>query len=171
MGGFDTKMFLKEKFKHRTATVPVPDLAQFFGEGFPAEWKVRGLTGQEVGRTQEAPTRIKNAQALLDSIVSGDASDKAEAIKGILGWSSDTPDDVAKRIEILSIGSVDPSCTQELAVRLCETFPIEFYQITNKINELTGLGQVPGKQKPSGKTQESPLPLTLDMPEGVSSLS
>jgi hypothetical protein len=79
------------------------------------------------------------------------------------------PDDVAKRIEHLVLGSVDPVCTPDLAVRLCETYPVEFYQLTTKILELTGKGQEPGKSKRSGKTAMSGPPSPSATQKGASS--
>ena len=152
---FDSKKFMKMKFIPRTESVSVPDLQVFFPEGAEAVWTVRGLTGQELGRASEAAERNRNISAILEGLTSEAAKDKAEAIKEILGIGGATPQDIAKRLEHLTAGSVDPKCTLDLAVRLCETYPIEFYQLTNKIMELTGRGQMPGKQQPSGETGKS----------------
>ena len=91
-----------------------------------------------------------------------------EAIKSLIGLSKDVAADTAKRVEYLMIGSVDPACTQELAVLLCERFGIEFHMLTNKIVQLTGKGQVPGKQPPSGGAATSEPALPSAIPEGVS---
>jgi hypothetical protein len=152
---FDTKKFQKTKFTPRTESVPVPDLQAFFPEGEKAVWTVRGLTGQEIGRANEAADRNKNIAAILEGLTADASKDKAEALKELLGIGGTTPQDIAKRLEHLTVGSVDPKCTLDLSVRLCETFPIEFFQLTNKIMELTGRGQMPGKQQPSSKTQVS----------------
>lgn len=168
---FDSKKFLKTKFTARTEEVPVPDLAAFFPDGAKAVWKVRGLTGQELGRANEAAARNKNVAAILEGIASGVAKEQTEAVKELLGVGGSTPEDVAKRLEHLAIGSVDPKCTPDLAIRLCETFPVEFFQITNRIVQLTGQGQMPGKQPPSGETPKSVPASPSDMPEGVSSTS
>jgi hypothetical protein len=152
---FDAKKFLKTKWQPRTEDYPVPDLAAFFPEGTPAVWLVRGLTGQELGRAAEAADRNKSVAAILEGLVSADMKEKAESVRNLLGIGGDAPADIAKRIEHLTLGSVDPPCTQELAVRLCEVFPIEFYQLTNKIMELSGKGQMPGKPQPSGATAAS----------------
>ncbi len=68
--GFDASRFMKEKFLHRIEDVPVPDLKDFFPEGEEPVWKVRGLTGQEMGRMMEAPSRVKNYAALLERLAS-----------------------------------------------------------------------------------------------------
>lgn len=168
---FDAKKFLKTKFIARTEEVPVPDMAAFFPDDAKAVWKVRGLTGQELGRANEAAERNKNVAAILEGISSGVAKEQTEAVKELLGVGGATPADIAKRLEHLTVGSVDPKCTIDLAVRLCETFPIEFFQITNKIMELTGRGQMPGKQPPSGETPKSAPASPSDMPGGDSSTS
>jgi len=167
---FDSKKFLKTKFTPRTADVPVPEMRDFFPEGAMPVWKVRGLTGQELGRAAEAADRNKNMVAILEGLVADSAKDKAEAIKELLGIGGVAAPDIAKRIEHMSIGSVDPPCAPDLAVRICEVYPIEFFQITNKIVELTGRGQTPGKQTPSGATGESGQASPSVMPEGASSM-
>lgn len=168
---FDSKKFLKTKFTPRIDEVPVPDLAAFFPDGAKPVWKVRGLTGQELGRANEAAERNKNVAAILEGIASGVAKEQTEAVKELLGVVGSTPQDIAKRLEILVLGSVDPPGALDLAVRLCETFPIEFFQITNRINQLTGQGQMPGKQPPSGETPKSAPASPSDMPGGGSSTS
>ena len=168
---FDAKKFLKTKFTPRTEEVPVPDLQAFFPEGAKAVWTVRGLTGQEIGRAAEAADRNKTIGAILEGLTAEAAKDKAEALKELLGIGGKTPQDIAKRLEHLTVGSVDPPCTLDLAVRICEVFPIEFYQITNKIMQLTGQGQMPGKQQPSGATGKSGPASPLDTPGGDSSTS
>ncbi len=168
---FDAKKFLKTKFTPRMEEVPVPDLAAFFPDGAKPVWKVRGLTGQELGRANEAAERNKNIAAIIEGIASGAAKEQTDAVKDLLGVGGQAPQDVAKRLEHLVIGSVDPKCTPDVAVRLCETFPVEFFQITNRIVQLTGQGQMPGKQQASGETPKS-VPASLSVtPEAGSSTS
>lgn len=167
---FDTKRFIKTKFIHRTEDVPVPDLRDFFPDNEPAVWKVRGLTGQELGRAAEAAERNKNMSAILEGLTAEASKEKSDAVKELLGIGGGTPQDIAKRLEHLTLGSVAPACTLDLAVKMCETFPVEFYMLTNKILMLTGQGQVPGKPLPSGEMEKS-APVSLSaMPEGDSSL-
>ena len=167
---FDSKKFLKTKFAPRTEEVPVPDLASFFPEGAKPIWKVRGLTGHELGRAAEASDRNKTISAILEGLTAEAAKEKAEALKDLLGIGGKTPADIAKRLEHITIASMDPVCTRDLAVRICEVFPVEFYMITNKIMELTGRGQMPGKQPPSGVTEKSEPASPSAIPEGDSSM-
>ena len=166
---FDAKKFLKEKFTSRTEAVSVPDLAAWFPEGDEPLWTVRGLTGQELGRANEAAEKNRNIAAILEGLVAGGDKEKSQAVKDLLGIGGGVPQDIAKRLELLAIGSVDPPCTLDLAVKLCEAYPIEFFQLTTKISELTGRGQLPGKQKPSGETAGSGPVSTSATPEGGSS--
>lgn len=168
---FDAKKFLKTKWTPRIEEVPVPDLAAFFPDGAKPVWKVRGLTGQELGRSNEAAERNKNVAAILEGISSGVAKEQTEAVKELLGVGGATPQDIARRLEHLTLGSVDPKCPPDLAIRLCETFPVEFFQITNRIVQLTGQGQMPGKPQPSGETPKSAPASPSDMPGGDSSSS
>jgi len=151
---FDAKKFKKTKFQTRTEDVPVKDLSAFFGEGETYVWTVRGLTGQELGRTKEAAARNKNFSAILEALESASKSEKVKGLKKALGVD-EVPQAIAERIEQLVLGSVEPACDTDLALMLCERFPVEFYALTNKILELTGKGMEPGKPKGSGGTPES----------------
>ena len=57
---FDIKRFEKVKFDDRTEAVSVPDLKEWFGEGEAPEIIVRGLTGPEIARANEAAAKNKN---------------------------------------------------------------------------------------------------------------
>jgi hypothetical protein len=153
--GFDAKRFQKAKFVHRMEAVPVPDLKEWFGANDKAEWTVRGLEGSELGYVNETAQRNKNIAAILEGIISSDDHAKIQGIKDMLGMAGNTPEDIARRLEMLVIGSVDPKCEIDLAIKLCKVYPIEFFQITNKITQLTGQGHVVGKPKGSGETPPS----------------
>jgi hypothetical protein len=167
---FDAKQFIKTKFKKRTHPVPVPDLQAFFPEG-EAVWTVRGLTGQEMGRADMASENQKSIVALISGLTSDSSKEKAQAVKDALGIGGNTPAAILKRIEHLIIGSVEPECTRDMAVKLCECYPVEFLTLTNKILELTGQGQIPGKLPPSGATQESAQASPCAVSEGDFSMN
>lgn len=152
--GFDTNHFLATQFVPREEDVPVPDLIDFFDNKKPV-WRVRGLNGFELGKVEEIKRRNKQIENILEGIVSTGSKKQIEAIKKLVGNTKDATDDVAKRLELLVIGSVDPVCDLELSKKLLTAFPIEFFDITNRINLLTGKGHIPGKAKPSGKTPKS----------------
>ena len=153
---FDKKKFLKDKFASRVEEVAVPDMAAFFPEGEKAVWKVRGLTGQELGSANEAVEKNRNVAAILEGIMSAAGKEKTEAVKSMIGLATgQTPSDIVKRIEHLVLGSVEPACTQEMAVKVCEVWPVPFFELTNTILKLSGQGQTPGKQMPSGEATPS----------------
>lgn len=149
---FDVKKFQKTKFKAREESVPVPDLKEFFEKGDPV-WVVRGLSGMEIGTAKEAAAKNKNLAAIVEAI-SGNQKDKVQGIKDALGIGK-VPDNIAERIAHLEAGSVSPKCDTELALKICEHFPTDFYNLTTKILILTGKGSEPGKPKGSTQTPES----------------
>ena len=150
---FKKQDFISALYEQRIGEVPVPDLQPFFEDGDKPVWKVRGLTGQELGRANDAADRNKKISSVLEGVLSNSPKKIGKAVKQVI--DPDTPQDIAKRLEHMIAGSVDPECDLTLALKICERFPIEFYSITNKILELTGQGQLPGKPQPSGKIQKS----------------
>uniref|UniRef100_A0A6M3J2J7 Uncharacterized protein n=1 Tax=viral metagenome TaxID=1070528 RepID=A0A6M3J2J7_9ZZZZ len=152
---FDRTAFLSAKWEPRTESVPVPDMAEFFGGSKKdAKWKVRGLEGVEVGRAKAAAARNRNVAAILEGLVSPSKKEIASSMAKLVGVGDDVPDDIAIRIEHFIMGSVEPEADLELAKTVCRSFPVEFYTITTKILELTGAGHLPGKPKPSGKKEK-----------------
>ena len=150
----DLQKFLSAQLAPRQSTVDVPELAAWFGKE-PAAWTVRGLTAAELSRANQAADRgLDNARAMVAALA-GDG-DKAAAIRTAMGLSNDdVPGDISRRIEMLAAGSVAPLLggdNRDVAVKLAETFPTVFYQLTNAITNLTGQGAEVGKPKRSGKT-------------------
>lgn len=139
---FNLDGFEAQQFEPRTARVSVPDLAQWFLEGETPEWEVRGLTAAEFYRAMEAfeRQRVLVAAADISSEAVGAGAELAASLKRLLGVSKSAPPELAKRLEMLVFGSVEPKITLPLAVKLGENFPIEFALLTNKIVELTGRG-------------------------------
>src|SRR5690554_2865991 len=164
---FDIQKFTSAAFKPREGEVAVPGLAPFFkgparqdeqGNELPPVWKVRGLTGTELGHAAEAAARNRNRNALIEGLTAGKDDSLTSAVKEMLGTAGKVSDETAKKLEMLVQGSVDPQCTHQLAVKLNESFPVEFGMLVNEIVRLTGLGGEPGKPKPSSKTQKSKPP-------------
>lgn len=146
---FDERKFSKAKLEPRFAFVPVPDLKMFFKEDSEPRWKVRGLSGIELGKVNEAAKKNEAVSAILSGLLSPAAPDKVEALKKAIGINDDVPYDVVRRIEMLAIGSVDPEVSRETIVRLCENFPVEFMELTNMITKITGKGAEIKLQAPS----------------------
>ncbi|MFW9899903.1 MAG: hypothetical protein ACFFDY_01290 [Candidatus Thorarchaeota archaeon] len=153
--GFDVNKFQNAKFIERIESVKMEVLRDYFDPKEDPIFKVRNLTGEELGRVNQAVQKNKNVAAILDGLLSNIDRDKIEAIKQTIGTSdAKVPDDIARRLEMIQLGSVDPKVDLSLAKKLCRCFPIEFYDLTNAITRLTGLGSELGKAKPSGKTQK-----------------
>lgn len=156
---FNQTKFTKQQFVDRTEDVEVSALRPWFDfdeddqvkeEGQkdgkkkqevlpPCLWQVRGLTGSEFATMMVAASKSKNLNTIIEAI--GSTQVKTEELKNIMGLGEDTPEDLAKRLEQLVLGSVEPSIDSSMAVKLASTFPIEFYILTNKITALTGLGR------------------------------
>lgn len=153
MAGFDSKAFMRAQFEPRTAEVAVPGLQHWFAGSNPV-WVVRGMTATELAKSLEAAANNKTLDAVVQAAM-GKNKALVEEIRAKAGLSDDVPGEVAKRLEQLIMCSVDPVIDRPAAVRLADTFPIEFYQITNKVVELTGLGMDVKKPSASGKTAPS----------------
>ncbi len=155
-GTFNTSAFMKHGiFSQRDAEVDVKGsvLAEFFTDGAETVWKVRGLVADEIARSAESSEMYKKADAVVKALSTDNDSEITKGVQKLLGTGSDVHTDVVKRQEHLIYGSISPMVTKQMAVRIAEVAPAEFYEITNKILELTGLGQIAGKSKPSGKEQ------------------
>ena len=149
--GFNQSQFMKQKYEPRTAYVDVPALAAFFGKDEKPQWKVRGQTASELAKTIESTATNKSISSIIEAI--GNNQSQVNDLKAAIGMSNDVPDDIVKRLSQLSCCSIEPAIDHITGVKLAETFPIEFYTITNMIVELTGLGQEAAIKKPpnSGK--------------------
>lgn len=153
---FDTRGFLNEEFVPRQEAVRVDGLSAFFGEDEEPLWTVRGLTHGELAQAEEASERRQDVAKVVEALEGNDKY-KQEAIQELLGVDGKVPKDTAKRMEMLVLGSVEPAeVTLDIAVKLANTFPIEFSALTNKILELTGKGsEAVKKQQASGGSQTS----------------
>lgn len=148
---FDTKKFMAAQFEPRTAEVHVPGLGAWFedpGEGYV--WTVRGQTANEIAQAMDAGTKHKNLDAIIKAIAANKS--QIDELKKAIGVETDTHGEIIKRLEQLVQCSIKPVITLDVAVKLGQTRPIEFYQLTNEILRLTGLGMDVKKPRPSGLT-------------------
>ena len=152
--GFDLAKFDQAQFKERTIEVNVPELSDFFDKDEKQIWIVRGLTGHELAKVNEAVRANKDIDSILSGIMSGIHTEKIDAIRESLGLTDDTPGDLVRRIAALRAASVEPVISQEISVKLADSFPTTFFLLTNKIFELTGEGKTLGESKASGETQK-----------------
>ena len=150
MPGFDGKAFMGEAFTPRLAEVDVPGLSDWFNGAIPV-WIVRGQTASELAGSIDAGNKRRNIDTVVRALAAN--ADQVDEMRRAIGISTqETHADVVRRLEMLVQCSVDPVITLDVAVRLAEVRPIEFYQLTNKIVELTGQGYDVKKLPPSGVT-------------------
>jgi hypothetical protein len=146
---FNAEAFTAAEFTARTESVTVPQLAEFFGDGAPPVFVVRGLSASELQRALEAGTRQNGIDVVVKAIAS--QKDQVALIRQALGLSADVPGEVAKRMEMLVQGCVTPKLTHAAAAKLAEVCPIEFYDLSNRVTQLTGQGGSRVKPPPSSQ--------------------
>jgi hypothetical protein len=152
---FDAQAFSAAKLEQRTQDVPVPDLAAWFKDGDPV-WRIRALSGNEVSKTRQAGEARKREAALAAALSRGSQAEVIAEVQHAIGRGDEVEPDLARRLEMLTLGSVEPTCPLEIAVRLAEHYPTVFYHLTDRILTLTGLGSdVQKKPKRSTASQES----------------
>ncbi len=143
---FDTSKFGNTNFERRQESVEVKALSDFFKKGEEPKILVQGLTHHEVSQCAEGLTSDVNLESLLKA-AAGHKPAMKEAVDELIGKTVAVPKDTKKRIMHLVAGSVEPKIDEMTAILLAERFPIEFSQLSNKIVELTGLGQVAVKKR------------------------
>jgi len=157
--GFNVKKFARAKFTARTETVSVPVLAGFFEDGESPDFVVRGLTGEELARVNIAKNKQKNMAAVIEALAGGSQSETVREIRDAIGMGAeDLPEDLARRIEMLLFGCIEPVLDAQLAAKLFRVAPVEAYSISNAIIRLSGQGMTPGEPPASGDSQTSRSP-------------
>lgn len=136
---FNAALFMATSLAPREATIAVPDLASWFHDA-PAEWTVRAITGEELARSNEISGRYKAVAAAVQALAHAGQSESVEAMQSLIGYGTDVPEDLAKRIDYLTVASIAPTIDRSISVKLFSLYPIVAYSLTNKILELTGLG-------------------------------
>jgi len=142
---FDLKGFAKAKFKRRTEEFEVEVLRPFFGADDEPVFIVQGLRHDEIATCNMAVKKSDNLTAILQAAANHKPSIKT-AIGDMISANIDVPEDTQKRIMHLTFGSVEPKINESLAVKLAETFPVEFVQLTDTILKLTGEGMIAVKK-------------------------
>lgn len=153
---FDIKKFKNTQFTHQIGEVPLPAVFNdFFDKKEKAVWKVRGLTGQEVGRAALAAQKNKNLAGMFEAANSDSYQKIIKMYKELAGTDDkNVPQQIAEAMEKIIIGSVEPKADIELVVLICTRSASAFYAINLKIKELTEGGMVPGKPVSSGKKKK-----------------
>jgi hypothetical protein len=141
----DINRFMNSRFEDRTEDVDVPELKEFFDEDKKPVWKIRALSGVEYGKIQELLEADEAIVEMLRKITSKDSESVADGILNYLGRNEEVSKDTKRRYHILIKGSVDPEIDITFAVRLAENYCMTFYNLTNRIVNLTGKGKKLGK--------------------------
>jgi hypothetical protein len=149
---FKSSEFARAQFTAREKDVKVEDLAKWF-DGDPV-WRVRSLSGEELARVHQAGDNASNMLDIAEALISGAGSGAGDAIKELLGVTDTTPEDFAKRIEMILIASVEPKVDRQTVVKIADAFPVVFMEISGEIMQLTALGKTLGKPNASTKTKE-----------------
>lgn len=150
--GFDTQSFQRAAWVHRTQEVPVPELADFFTDGAPAIFKVRGLSADELYKIRSSVSRHRLMEGIAEGLAEGSKSGAARAIKDALGAGPALDPATPRAMETLIAGCVDPPCDLDLARLLMDKHGLVFMKLSDAIMSLTGQGgEVEKKAVPSGK--------------------
>ena len=143
---FNSDKFGSTTFERRTEAVDMTALAEFFDLDDKQVFTVQGLTHHELASCVEGLQAKDNTKSILEAVAGSNHAIKG-AIKDIINNNNDIPVDTQKRILHLTKGAVAPAIDEMFAVQLAERFPVEFTILTNKILELSGLGQVAIKKQ------------------------
>lgn len=153
--GFDPLKFEKQEFHYRTEEIELQSLAFCFPEDEKPIFKIRNLIADEVARTNDAIQTSKKAASLIEALASMNQQEMVTSFKEQLGYGKEINGEIQRRIEIILYGCMEPKLPRDLVVKMGEVFPTAFYHLSNRITNLTGLGQELGKQEPSGEKTES----------------
>ena len=168
MPASDFKKLRKQKIKPRTrAYTPVSELLR---EHFP-EFTLRGLSGEEWYRAQNAKDGIQAIAALFEA-AAGSNADKAKALRDFMGLDPEQmPDKLVMDIDLLAKGCVEPAMDQQDAAWLFEKFPMDARNMSAIISHMTGQGSALGESPASGAVRKSSPPCVSDIPEAACSTS
>jgi hypothetical protein len=152
----DVKALQKQKFDKRTKVIPVPRLKDWTKNGGDPTWTIQSLGTKEIWKAEVAASEeSRNAVAQLSEALAGsDINEAAEQIKSLVGVSADIPQELAKRIFLLTFASIDPVCDLTTAGIIHEHFPTDFLNITQEILNISGLGSKKKESKSSGVTKK-----------------
>jgi len=139
----DTDAFLGTSFVPREAEIPLPGLQAWSDDGEVPVWKVRGLTGQQWWKCKESVDNRKDIVSVISNFIGGDAEEVTAALKE--RFCSESASDLAFRIEVLILASIDPVCNREMAAKFCKYCLAEFKTVTEEIIKISWQGHLPGK--------------------------
>ncbi len=111
--GFNINKYSKGEFHPREEEVLVPRLNSFFPEGERPIFIVRGMTADEVARSNKAVANSKTINSLITAVSSQNSKEKTKAFKDMVGFGDDIAEDTCRKIEVIMIGLVNPSLPRE----------------------------------------------------------
>ena len=147
---FDFDGFKKEKYERRTGTA----ILKSFGDSKETvEWLCQNLDSVDISFVAEAAR--KNTE--LKKAKKNNTLEIINILSEYLGFDGDKPNEIVQRYVMFERGSVDlpENWKRPDTVKFAFVHPMEFQQIIDKINELTGMGAVKKKQMNSGKKESS----------------
>ena len=156
------KKLLKTKTKNREQFFPVNGLKDFeiWEDGEPVGFKVRGLSGKEFGEVRNRIDKKEQIQGLISAMVGGDPKETLAKIESF--FHPDVTDEYATAMELFIRALVEPEIPEidrlDIAGYLYQNFPVDLLVISKGIQQMTGLGALPGESKGSGKSRKSETP-------------
>ena len=140
----DFEKFKSTQFERRTTFVEVPTLSAFAGEGEKVcRVEIQGLVGEEVATARERVKENAALETIIEKFAGESIPEIVEAAKEKLGFTDSVKRDAVYRLAVLEFGLVGCPLDRPECVKLFAVNPEAFYLITDKILEITGLGQVP----------------------------
>ncbi len=155
---FNAEAFMATRFEPRTRDFPVPQLKRWFDKGDKAVWKIRALSGAELGNADEASRQKGALESMLKALTSINSKDIQHEVEKLVGNTKEKPESIAKRMYHLHYGTVWPGpeeyCPFEIVRKICDEFSLLFLALSTAVLELSGEGNIPQKKStPSGKTK------------------
>jgi hypothetical protein len=121
-------------------------------------FKVRKLNDVELAQINDAVQRNRSREKIAEALLSPDMDEFVEGLKERLQIGDAVPDTVARQIEMLRLGVVEPKMELEDCIRFSAAWPVDAVLLCARINNLTGLGSSLGKPESCTKTRPSASP-------------
>jgi hypothetical protein len=99
--------------------------------------------------------RCKNGaewKKFAEKLLSGSGEAVAEAVREFYGA---VPDEYVRRVEVLTLGCVEPALDRIAAMRLLKHNPVTAHTVAEAILRATGEGSIAGESKGSGEIPAS----------------
>jgi len=147
----DYDALLKREWVPRTRKIEAPDELQ--GTDDADYHVVRQPTANEIAIAREAQEQRNRWTAVAESLRRADPKEIKEIMGAATGSDGDIRPDIGRRVSLLVSCTVEPEIfTESHAVMLIEHHPAFFYQLTDAIIVLAGMGSE-AKKKPKTSTE------------------